>query len=184
MSKYKEDIVRLRKQGKTYDEIEEELGCSRGIISYHCNNEGVDEIGVEASRNELSDEKKKEIKTVYKDHTKYETAEICDVSTSSVIKYGESKQGGRTEKEIREQRRERKQNLREEQKRKSVEYLGGKCEKCGYDNSLVALQFHHEEDKQFEISSRLGGITWENLKQELDKCILLCANCHIELHNT
>ena len=62
MSKYKEDIVRLRKQGKTYDEIEEELGCSRGIISYHCNNEGVDEIGVEASRNELSDEKKKEIK--------------------------------------------------------------------------------------------------------------------------
>ena len=34
--KRKEDILRLRKAGKTYNEIQEEVGCSKSVISYHC----------------------------------------------------------------------------------------------------------------------------------------------------
>jgi len=74
--------------------------------------------------------------------------------------------------------------FRREQKRKAVEYLGGKCECCGYDKCLDALEFHHRDPnaKDFGISS--SGITykWERLRVELDKCMLVCSNCHKEIH--
>lgn len=67
---------------------------------------------------------------------------------------------------------------------KAVEYKGGKCSICGYDKCLKALEFHHLKNKDFGLSEK--GITrsWEKMKLELDKCILVCANCHRELHET
>ncbi len=72
---------------------------------------------------------------------------------------------------------------RKELKQKAVDYLGSVCSVCGYNKSLRALQFHHVDasDKDFNISSK-GVIKWESIKAELDKCILLCSNCHAELH--
>lgn len=68
---------------------------------------------------------------------------------------------------------------------RALEYLGGKCTSCGYNKCISALSFHHKnpELKSFTIS---GNYTrkWESLKEELDKCILLCLNCHAELHFT
>lgn len=68
-------------------------------------------------------------------------------------------------------------------KKKAVEYKGGECQKCGYKKYLGALDFHHIDPskKDFEIRT-LRAYSWQNLKKELDKCILLCANCHRELH--
>lgn len=67
-------------------------------------------------------------------------------------------------------------------KQKAVEYLGGCCKKCGYSKCIGALTFHHTADsKDFQISDKLG-CSWEVLQQELDKCELLCANCHHEVH--
>mgnify|MGYP000644676537 CR=1 FL=1 len=68
-------------------------------------------------------------------------------------------------------------------KQKAVEYLGGKCSICGYNKCNRALDFHHinPEEKDNTISS-LYNYSWDNIKKELDKCILLCANCHRELH--
>ena len=66
-----------------------------------------------------------------------------------------------------------------------VNYLGGKCIDCGYEN-IIALTFHHRipEDKSFAVSSLLAnGWGLERLKEELDKCDLLCANCHIIRHS-
>ena len=67
---------------------------------------------------------------------------------------------------------------------KAVEYKGGRCEKCGYDKNIAAMEFHHKNplEKDFGIGS---GCTmgWIKLKRELDKCSLLCANCHREEHN-
>lgn len=70
-------------------------------------------------------------------------------------------------------------------KLKAVNYLGGKCAICGYDNCIEALEFHHinPEEKEFAISGKFN-ISWEKLKHELDKCQLLCANCHRELHSS
>lgn len=61
---------------------------------------------------------------------------------------------------------------------------GGKCSRCGYDKCLAALHFHHTDptQKSHTISERCGNIGIIRLKREADKCILLCANCHAELH--
>lgn len=68
-------------------------------------------------------------------------------------------------------------------KTKAIEYLGGKCEICGYDKNISALDFHHRNPEEKEISvSSLYQYSWERMKEELDKCQLLCANCHRELH--
>lgn len=63
---------------------------------------------------------------------------------------------------------------------------GGKCEKCGYDKNMAALEFHHinPDEKEFQIDMRhFSNNSLEKLQTELDKCILLCANCHREEHN-
>ncbi len=69
-------------------------------------------------------------------------------------------------------------------KQRCVEYLGGKCMVCGYNKSAAAMHFHHREQSQkvFSISARLRW-AWETVKHELDKCDLICANCHAELHD-
>jgi hypothetical protein len=70
-------------------------------------------------------------------------------------------------------------------KERAVEYLGGKCIDCGYNKCLQALEFDHVDpmQKEFTIS---GGhcFSWEKIKNELDKCVLRCANCHRERHAT
>lgn len=67
---------------------------------------------------------------------------------------------------------------------KAVEYKGGKCVRCGYCKSLRALQFHHRDPEQKDFAiSRPNPRSWEKVKVELDKCDLLCANCHSELHD-
>ena len=81
---------------------------------------------------------------------------------------------------------DRKRNRESARKLKqlAVQYKGDKCIKCGYDKCLSALEFHHRDpsQKDFSISKvKWGGLT-DEVKQELDKCDLLCANCHRETH--
>lgn len=70
-------------------------------------------------------------------------------------------------------------------KAKGVEYLGGRCSVCGYDKSLSALEFHHKDPKKKDRGIKLSSNTmsWERMKRELDKCVLLCSNCHAEAHD-
>jgi len=70
-------------------------------------------------------------------------------------------------------------------KLKAVEYKGGKCEKCGYDKSIRALEFHHRDphEKDFHLAKGGHSRSWDRVKIELDKCDLLCANCHAETHD-
>lgn len=67
----------------------------------------------------------------------------------------------------------------------SVEYKGGKCESCGYNRCIEALEFHHTDPmkKDFNISSKGYTRSWKRrVQEELDKCVMLCANCHRETH--
>jgi len=69
-------------------------------------------------------------------------------------------------------------------KQQMVDYKGGCCQKCGYDKYLGALEFHHinPEEKDFNPSHLKKYSFDERIKEELDKCLLLCANCHRETH--
>ena len=124
----KEQILELRKQGKSYRQIEKILHCSRSLISYYVNPEG----------------KQKKIEAQNKNRY-----------------------------------------------RKRSEYklqAGGKCQICGYNKCLEALHFHHKtpSEKNFSISEAIWGvkkkISDKEIKKEIQKCILLCANCHYEMH--
>lgn len=67
-----------------------------------------------------------------------------------------------------------------------AEFKGGKCEKCGYDKNYSALSFHHRNPKEkcFEINARsFVSHSKEEIEKEVNKCDLLCMNCHLELHN-
>lgn len=70
-----------------------------------------------------------------------------------------------------------------ETKRKAVAYKGGKCIRCGYDKCMAALDFHHRHPSQKSYSwNNLKKRKFESIKLELDKCDLVCKNCHSEIH--
>lgn len=74
--------------------------------------------------------------------------------------------------------------MRKRIKQWALEYKGGKCQNCGYNKCSQALELHHLEpnEKEFNISDKNIKLDWEVIKKELDKCILVCANCHREIH--
>lgn len=69
-------------------------------------------------------------------------------------------------------------------KKKCVEYKGGECENCGYSKYIGALHFHHKDpnEKDFSLSRVKSHSFDDKVKKELDKCLLVCANCHSEIH--
>jgi hypothetical protein len=75
--------------------------------------------------------------------------------------------------------------FRQRQKQKAVQYKGGKCSICGYDRSIRAMKFHHIDPKEKEFGISAEGVTrsWAAVQLELDKCLLVCGNCHDEIHD-
>jgi len=75
----------------------------------------------------------------------------------------------------------RRRNL----KKQAVKYKGGKCKICDYNKSIWALTFHHlnPDEKDFAISRNGHTKSWKKIQKEIDKCVLLCHNCHTEVHH-
>ncbi len=64
-------------------------------------------------------------------------------------------------------------------KKQGVEYLGGRCADCGGIFPYYVYDFHHRDPAQKDMQfNKLRRYSWETIKRELDKCVLLCANCH------
>lgn len=78
---------------------------------------------------------------------------------------------------------QRIKSVQREIKQQAVNYKGSKCEICGYNKCLGSLHFHHldPKEKDFAISA-MKKLDMTVLKKELDKCILVCSNCHGEIH--
>ena len=92
----------------------------------------------------------------------------------------------RREKNLAQRKKDSK--VRVSQRRKeliqmAVESKGGKCQICGYHKCIAALEFHHLDraQKLFGIRSNGSTMSWEKMGAELQKCVLLCANCHREV---
>jgi transposase-like protein len=173
MGKYIEKILELRKEGKTYKEISNELNCAMSTVSYHCK---LHKVGGHCDR--LSEEQKNELQKLYNEIGNIKkVARLKGHTFETVKKYVTPK-----EKTKKVSGSEAVIEWRKRTKKKLVEYKGGKCQVCEYDKSLNALHFHHlnPNEKDFSISGK--SLSFEKLKSEVDKCILVCSNCHSEIH--
>lgn len=111
--------------------------------------------------------------------------EICNEkfeANSSTRIYCYNCSGDSTRKDN-QTRKHQKTILRRSMKLQAIKLLGGKCCKCGYDKCVDALEFHHEnqDDKEFKLGSG-NTMSWKDYKSEAMKCILVCSNCHKEIH--
>ena len=78
-------------------------------------------------------------------------------------------------------RREREKKNYLERRKYIKEYkLSKGCSICGYNKCAAALEFHHNGNKGFRIGIANRGL--KTIKKEIEKCELLCSNCHRELH--
>ena len=101
------------------------------------------------------------------------------------VKTGSRK--GKTQSYCKECNKENVIKRQRQIKQKCLDYLGGKCSMCGYNKCSGALEFHHKDPSEKDITiSHWGRTSWnknkDKITQELDKCILVCANCHREIH--
>jgi hypothetical protein len=64
-----------------------------------------------------------------------------------------------------------------------VREAGGSCAICGYDRCFGALEFHHLDpsEKRLEVNAKGVSLALATLRAEAEKCVLLCANCHVEV---
>lgn len=178
---YKKEILKLRNEGKTYNEIKDILGCTKSTISFHCKNNGIG--GLKHSK--LSEDEKIKMNKFYQNHTAEETSLKFGVSKGTVKHYCvKENRGNLTLEDKKKRRSEAVQRRRRKVKEMSIEYKGGCCEKCGYNKCSAALGFHNTnpDEKDFGIASKGYTRSWDKVKKELDKCILVCSNCHAEIH--
>lgn len=174
----KEKILELFHKGYSYRMISKELNCSKGTISHH----------LKIFITERKIEKKKLIKDIEQNLPKDRIT--FDIQYSKLLSHSEKryfynnfykKENKGTSRDY--VPKEYYRNKRFEVKKYIVDYKGGKCEICGYSKSLRALEFHHKDpsEKDFNISKFLK--IDEKVLNELEKCMLVCSNCHAELHD-
>ena len=87
----------------------------------------------------------------------------------------------------RAERKQRRKNIHDEKRKKLAEYKKTlKCENCG-ENHPATLDFHHPDPnkKDMAVSKMIAAKKkWEDIEKEINKCMVLCANCHRKLHYT
>lgn len=179
----KNNIIKLRKEGKSYNYIAKELGISKGVISYHCQNEKINDIGLRRNHTKLTEADKEQINIFYQTSTLSKTSLHFDIPLSTLKKIVNKKRIKLSDEEIKNRNYNKVKSRRQKLKKQAVEYMGSKCQICGYDKCVWAFDFHHKNpnEKEFEIARYLT-LSWEKIKVELEKCLMLCANCHRELH--
>jgi hypothetical protein len=83
-----------------------------------------------------------------------------------------------------QKQKDRCNRRRRRNKEKAIKLLGGKCKICGYNKFNGALEFHHTDRTKKDPSLySIVDLKWDKLVRELQKVILVCANCHREIHN-
>jgi len=174
ISPIEQNIIDLRKKKYTYHNISKELNCPLTTVQKTCF-----KFGIAVKIQKLPAETISLLKETYKQtKSQRKTAKLIGCSKSTVAYYTQG---------LKEKRKKQLVNgvisWRRRTKEKLVAYKGGKCEVCEYDRCLQALEFHHlnPEEKDFTISGK--SWSFERMKAEVDKCILLCSNCHQEVEH-
>lgn len=99
------------------------------------------------------------------------------------IEFSLRRERGNLEAICKECRNKRRTELRQKKKNRIVEYKGGCCSKCKYDTTIYGLSLHHRDPNEKDKSLiSFSNKNFNRIKSELDKCELLCENCHREVH--
>lgn len=171
-------IKSLREKQISYDEILRNVEISKDELKRICR-----DLKLNKSSNRIKQFDKKEVTAYYlKVKSLRKTAIFFNSTRDTMRKYLDSD----VIKDRRTKTKTASESViewRRKTKIKLVEYKGGKCECCGYDKCISALTFHHRnpEEKDFTISGK--SYSFEKMKLEVDKCMIVCANCHIEIHD-
>lgn len=187
MTQLKSSIIKLRLKGLPYSQIAKQLDCSRSVVSYHCSqlkeNESIRKIN-EIRESQRFQEKVTELQL--QDIQKLRNlgcaiSEIAEAThtTQHTVKIATGRKSitrtpGLSSYDRVKRRRQRLKVL-------AIVYKGGSCKQCGYSRCPTALEFHHR-DSSLKDGSPSSFTSWNKFKLELDKCDLLCANCHREIH--
>jgi len=110
--------------------------------------------------------------------------QFCSQKCHDIVKYQKS---SKAQREFKEEYGLNKYCFKGiERKIQLIELFGGKCEKCGYDKNMAALEFHHRDPYEKEFLLQIDTLKHkkeEDILNEAMKCMLLCANCHREIHS-
>jgi predicted transcriptional regulator len=175
-------VIELKNKLKTYSEIREITKLSYSTISKICR-----EYNLTQKRkfSKVDSETISKINELYSELCSInKVSKILTLSKDTVRKYIKILHNKNEKSNIPKKIRQSNSVIswRRRSKLKLIEYKGGRCEKCGYNKCQMALEFHHlnPSEKDFTI----GGKSWsfDKLKSEVDKCILVCSNCHKEIH--
>jgi DNA-binding CsgD family transcriptional regulator len=178
-----ENIKFLRYNNKTYSEIKKLLNISEDKLIKICRLHNINKSSSVFTKKEVN---KEEIVNYYKTVKSLRvTAKFFKISRETIRQYIPDeliKENICNKKLNKISNSNSVINWRKRKKIELVNYKGGCCERCGYSKSVEALQFHHinPNEKDFTIGGKSYSI--ERLKKEVDKCIMVCANCHIEIH--
>jgi 5-methylcytosine-specific restriction endonuclease McrA len=167
----------LKKNGKTYQEIYSIINGKvvKEKIRLLCNKNGLSYFG------RLNEDEINNIQHLYEELKNIrEISRLTGYSRDTIKSY--IKINKLTPDEIKKNRSNSVVSWRQRTKIKLMEHKGGCCQICSYKRSIGALEFHHIDpnEKDFSISGK--SYSFERLKKEVDKCILVCSNCHIEIH--
>jgi|AGFT01.1.fsa_nt_gi HNH endonuclease. len=165
-----QEIIDLYNSGKSANEIRKQFSCARNTILSVLKRNG---IQIRTSSESITLGKENSYKVVSN------KGKFCDIHQCEYSPYNNGRYVCKPCKnaKITEHRRQLKL--------KAVEYKGGKCTMCGYDKCIAALEFHHLDptQKDFSISKTGSTRSFKTMQPELDKCVLVCANCHREEHD-
>lgn len=173
-------IEQLRKEGKTIPEICEILNIGKGTVGYYLKDFN------RKIKNYLNEKQKQDIKYLISQRsTRKEISKILKIEIKLINNFLDSSNIKKPKEDSKSKSRRKSLNVinwKKEKKKLLVEYKGGKCERCGYDKCIAALEFHHKNPKEKDFSISTNSLSFEKMKLEVDKCELLCANCHREVH--
>lgn len=176
----KEKILRLRKEGNSYNEISEKLNCAKSTVSFHCSKQKGHVNPSKKISNNIIDK----AKVLYISGLSTKKISIILNISQTTIRNNVDIRPKLTEEEIKKRNYDKVKSRRKVVKEILVDIKGGKCQNCGYEKCIAALDFHHRDESKKSFSLSTAGLSrsLSKLKKEVEKCDLLCANCHREVH--
>ena len=166
-------VVKLRLEGNNYKQIQDQVGVCKNTIIKILREHNM----LKPPPKELTEELLKEIQNRYD-----ECHNIKIVAKEFGISYNRLRDNINI-KINHASRKDRERSYYQSVKQRVVDYKGGKCQVCGYNKCITALEFHHLDPSKKDFTISGGTKSFEKLKPEIDKCICVCANCHREIHS-